>query len=745
MRNIKSFLLIITILLSSLVLTITVSSKEYTDTGLMSLDEVSVFRNSNRYTQKEDDTIVTSPYVLDDSLSSMNTSLGKVYYDTKSLYMMFESKSGYLWSTAVYNSSANINTEWRNKAKSIVTLNYFDKNGKAFSENLFTEDKKTKSKAIVTISKETDTLNAHIVFALSKIELDLIINFTEDGFKVNIPFDSIKENDDFKIGSIDLMQFFGAVGSTDTGPEINGYIMVPDGSGALIRYSKPNTNITSNYEKEFYGRDITYSQQVSINRLPSNGALLKAPVFGFVHGVNQNGIFANITKGSEYGLLNVSYAGVENLNYSRVYPTFIYRRNYSQPIDSNGASIYLLQSNPNKFDISIEYDVLDGNDASYIGMANIYKNYLINNGLSKIEKTTNTSLLLQTLGLEISKGDFFNDRNLMTTVSDMSRIVKELKNQDINNISVLYEGYTSKGYTYEAPLYKGVASSVGSKAQIEGLKELVDKLYFSMDIMKASEKGGGYSTYVDLAKKISMQTYDYNEYSIKSYLLTLDKIEDLYSRNRKSLSKYGIDSFAYRSLSSILYSDYQKNTSRIDMVERLNSLLDEKTGLYSPNAYMYSKCESYFDMSLYSSQYTGFTDSVPFIPLVLNDFMNLYSTNANFFANARDELLRIVDYNVNLSFIITSEASSKLIDTPLEYIYSSGYDSLKSAVKLYYDFVNEPLKEVRSATLTNRVVLDNGVVLNEYSNGVKIIVNYTNNSYDYSGISVGAKYYEVIK
>ncbi len=150
-------------------------------------------------------------------------------------------------------------------------------------------------------------------------------------------------------------------------------------------------------------------------------------------------------------------------------------------------------------------------------------------------------------------------------------------------------------------------------------------------------------------------------------------------------------------------------------------------------------------MSLYSSQYTGFTDSVPFIPLVLNEYMNLYSTNANFFANARDELLRIVDYNVSLSFIITDEPSSKLIDTPLEYIYSSGYDSLKEAVKLYYSFVNEPLKEVRNAYLVNRIVLDSGVVLNEYSNGVKIIVNYTNENYSYSGYTIGAKYYEVIK
>ena len=169
----------------------------WTDTGLMSLDETSVFRNSNRYTQKEDDTIVNSPYVLDDSLKTYETDLGTVHYDPKSLYMMFESKSGYLWSTAVYESAANINTEWRNKAKSIVTLNYYDTNGKAFSENLLTEDKKTKSKAVVTIKKENNSLNTHIVFALSKIEIDLIISFNENGFKIDIPFESIKDNDDF--------------------------------------------------------------------------------------------------------------------------------------------------------------------------------------------------------------------------------------------------------------------------------------------------------------------------------------------------------------------------------------------------------------------------------------------------------------------------------------------------------------------------------------------------------------------
>ena len=123
--------------------------------------------------------------------------------------------------------------------------------------------------------------------------------------------------------------------------------------------------------------------------------------------------------------------------------------------------------------------------------------------------------------------------------------------------------------------------------------------------------------------------------------------------------------------------------------------------------------------------------------------MNLYSSYANFYAYPREELLRLVDYNVYPSFIVTQQSSSKLEETNLNNIYSSKFDDLSDAVSTYYKFVNEPLNDVIGATLVTRTVPVNGVVVNTYSNGVTIIVNYTNEVQVVNGVSVDPMYYHV--
>ena len=123
--------------------------------------------------------------------------------------------------------------------------------------------------------------------------------------------------------------------------------------------------------------------------------------------------------------------------------------------------------------------------------------------------------------------------------------------------------------------------------------------------------------------------------------------------------------------------------------------------------------------------------------------MNLYSTYANFYAYPREELLRLVDYNVYPSFIVTQESSNKLEKTNLNNIYSSRYADLEEAIVKYYDFVNTPLRNVIGADLVSRQIVENGVVINTYSNGIVIIINYTNSAQNINGVEVAPMNYHV--
>ena len=61
-------------------------------------------------------------------------------------------------------------------------------------------------------------------------------------------------------------------------------------------------------------------------------------------------------------------------------------------------------------------------------------------------------------------------------------------------------------------------------------------------------------------------------------------------------------------------------------------MLDNNYGLslYKPNAYMWKYTKNYFDIPMYSSQYNNYSDSVPFIQIVLKGYMNYYAPFSNF-------------------------------------------------------------------------------------------------------------------
>ena len=55
---------------------------------------------------------------------------------------------------------------------------------------------------------------------------------------------------------------------------------------------------------------------------------------------------------------------------------------------------------------------------------------------------------------------------------------------------------------------------------------------------------------------------------------------------------------------------------------------------------------------MYSSQYLQFTDTVPFLAIALRGELDLFGANANFYAYARDELLRLIDYGIYPSLLL---------------------------------------------------------------------------------------------
>ena len=220
----------------------------------------------------------------------------------------------------------------------------------------------------------------------------------------------------------------------------------------------PFLKIAINYYKEIYGEDISFARS-----LFSEGEAIYLPVFGFVHGVNQNAVLGIIESGAPYAAISATHAS-KVLNFYTIYPEFIYRKTFRQPVNAAGHEITLLQNFRNDFDIDITYEVLTGNDANYIGMAKKYQSYLVNQGVltNKTSIYNQIPLTLEVILNEKKRGVFTDEKIIMTKFKDYKRMMDELKDEDITNINSIMLGFTHMGFTYTPPYYESIDKDLGS-------------------------------------------------------------------------------------------------------------------------------------------------------------------------------------------------------------------------------------------------------------------------------------------
>ena len=728
------FPFILVLLLAFLMAGLAVAS-EKKDEPLPNFWKLAKYVDSNRHTRPDDLAEAENHVPPFENPTVLETDMGTVYLDEEALAFQFYNENGFLWSSTVDHGNGGLSPNWVRKVRSAVHIESFNTASAnyATTEEFVLSDGTTKKTKLIKNGFES-----RITFGKSRISLLLRVTFTEEGILVEIPEEEIEEPGSFVLGTIKVYPFFGGV-LEDAVP---GYVFIPDGVGALVRYRKADPSIIANYKKEIYGSDLGYTAESNLNREISDTNMIHAPVFGFVHGANQNAIFGNILSGAEYGNLNIYYAGRTTL-YTTVFPEFVYRRTYRQPIDRAGNWISLLQNFRNKADIKILYTPLPGEDANYVGMAKLYRKQL---GLENRKTVDEVPLKLETIGLEKSPGLFFHKTTVMTRFDEFKKIASDLKSAGIKNLVGVYFGYTDAGVTWSPPNYKGLAGKLGGKKAFREMLEEFSEMYLAANFVWASSKASGFNTYRDLAKKINDQNYVYQNWSDTKYLLKHGKSAGLFRKTEARYAEYDAG-FALQTLGTLLYSDFRNGVHLDDAARIYRELLegaDKKTALYLANAYLFQELDAYFDFPMYSSQYLQFSDTVPFLAIVLNG-VPLFGTSGNFYPYARDELLRLIDYGVYPSFIVTEKSSKYLQDTELEHIFASRYEDLKPAILVYHDFVNQALKHTSGALMSGRSVSEPGLVRVDYDNRVTIILNYTETQKIHSGHEILPKNYLILK
>ena len=168
----------------------------------------------------------------------------------------------------------------------------------------------------------------------------------------------------------------------------------------------------------------------------------------------------------------------------------------------------------------------------------------------------------------------------------------------------------------------------------------------------------------------------------------------------------------------------------------------------SPNQYLWKYTDRYLQSPVGTSQYVYETDSVPFLQMVLNGTMEVYAPYSNFSFYSQADMLKMIDYNISPSFVLTQKPSYLLASTTSCDYYSTEFDQYEDLINTIYTTVNDVLSKVKGCEWIGRKVLDDGVIANEYTSndGEKtVIINYTDEEVTINGESVPAQSAAVIE
>ena len=103
--------------------------------------------------------------------------------------------------------------------------------------------------------------------------------------------------------------------------------------------------------------------------------------------------------------------------------------------------------------------------------------------------------------------------------------------------------------------------------------------------------------------------------------------------------------------------------------------------------------------------------------------------------------LKLIETGTYPSFYITKESSSELIYTNSSDVYSSEFGTYKDTIAEYTKSLKEINQALQGATIYKHEILEKKVVKVTYSNGVKILINYSDSEIKVGDISVPAMSY----
>jgi hypothetical protein len=582
-------------------------------------------------------------------------------------------------------------------------------------------------------------------FQRPQVKIPVKYTLTDTGFSVEILNNEIDEYGAHKLLEIRFLPAFGA-----GGPDDSGYMLIPDGAGALINFNNNKAGVGKLDGSPVYGfnagtNDLTTSTLEQYKATKSLGLTLNMPLWGMK--VNDTGFLAVITGGAARGFLNAQSGG-QGCSYNMAYSGCKFRFTGSIRMLTKGFNQTMVSITEQDLDLRnnfmVEYNFLDNGSAAYTDMARFYREKYLN--LAKLEKS-DIPFYLDIYGFIVKSkprlGIPMDTVIPLTTYKQAEEIIDELTTGGVKNINVRYNYWQKGGYYGKLNRTRSLRTLGGTRklrALNEKITGLGGGLFLTHEPLNVYRTGGGFRPLFDALKTVARTTQRQYQFSLANastdsrydpwFLVRPQKIDKFFNGFLKKFDNR-LGSIALNSIGEMLYSELATDgVHRDDVLADIKAQLGKVDKLMLNGAFDYAA--AYANHVVNTPLRSGGTDiydaEIPFWQIMFHGYLDYSFPAVNLSSNPSQMILKNLETGASPMFSWAFQNIDELIGSRSDDLFSADYSKwLAQAVSDYVE-TNAVLSKARGLPITAHERNGNTSVT-EYGGSITVICDYDAKSY----------------
>lgn len=574
---------------------------------------------------------------------------------------------------------------------------------------------------------------------------------------VEVPFDEISYKTAYPITELTVLPYFGAGSKED-----KGYLFVPEGGGALIKFNNGKTKQNS-YYADVYGWDYASDRKATITETRA-----VFPVFGVIH--DDSSFISVIESGAAYAGINAEVSGkLGSYNYVNAAYKMLHNERYDIAARTTSALYMYEKTLPAGEVIKQVYTFIDS--ASYVDMAKAYGDKLV----GKTSKTDNKEIpvaveivgaidrVQQVAGLPKTKP------YKVTSYSEAADIINEIDALGIKNANVKLSGFINDGvrqsYLNKVKFVKQLGGKSAFKKMLKNVENSSAKLYLDGTMQFAYHSGitDGFFYYSTPARFVTDKICELYEYSQIWY--GKDDTKDTYFLIKPAATKKSAEKFinsvekmnigaSFRDFGYQLSSDFNEDrlvtreSSKNIQIGVFDSVKEKNLGLMinAGNDYAVKQADFITNMNLSGNKYAILDEQIPFYQIALQGRKNYAGTAVNLGSEKDQVILESAETAAGLYFTFMKAPEISIQETPFSEYYAANFDDWKDNLISVYTKYNKEMGKVLNSKIKDFEHIQKDVTKTTFENGYVTYVNFSYAEYTTpSGVTIPARDYTVVK